>query len=280
MKKQDWGISVLIITLNEEGNMPECLAYLDWCDDVVVFDSFSTDRTEEIARQAGVRFHQRKFDDFASQRNAALVIEFKHPWVLMIDADEQTTPELVAEIKQTVTRANDDVDLFRMRRKDMFMGRWIKGASGYPTWFGRLIRVGKVAFHREVHEDCIPQGQERRLAEHLIHYPFSKGLKDWFDRHNRYSTVEAELRLREAQEQVKWRDILADDPAKQRRAYKYLAFMLPFRPLLMFVALFCVRFGMFEGRPGLMYCLFRATYEYMIDLKIKESKRQAKGLAL
>jgi len=280
MKKQNCGISVLIITLNEERNMPECLAYLDWCDDVVVFDSFSTDRTEEITRQAGVRFHQRKFDDFASQRNAALTVEFKHPWVIMLDADEQIPPELLAEMTRVTARASDDVDLFRMRRKDMFMGRWIKGASGYPTWFGRLIRVGKVTFQREVHEDCVPEGQEKRLKEHLIHYPFSKGLNDWFARHNRYSTVEAELRLREAQEQVSWLDIFSDDPARRRKAYKHCAFMLPFRPLLMFVALFCIRLGMFEGRPGLLYCLFRATYEYMIDLKVMELKRRAKGLAI
>jgi len=271
-------VAVLILTLNEEQNLPDCLDTLKWCDDIVVLDSGSSDRTEEIALGAGVRFCHHRFDDYASQRNAALDgVEFKYPWVFMVDADERVPPELAAEVLKATAEAEEDVDLFRMRRKDMFMGRWIKNSSGYPTWFGRLIRVGKVSFHREVHEDCVPQGREEHLVEHLIHYPFSKGLNDWFARHNHYSTVEAELRLRESQEPVKWRDVLSDDPARRRRAYKRCAFMLPFRPFLMFMALFCIRLGMFEGKPGLVYCLFRAIYEYMIDLKIKEFERRTKG---
>ncbi|OQW88556.1 MAG: glycosyl transferase family 2, partial [Thiotrichaceae bacterium IS1] len=93
-------VSVLILTLNEESNLPGCLESVKWCDDVVVLDSYSQDRTEEIAKQAGVSFIQRQFDNYASQRNYGLhEIKYKYPWVLMVDADEMVSTELAMEIQ-------------------------------------------------------------------------------------------------------------------------------------------------------------------------------------
>jgi len=117
-------ISVLILTLNEEINLPECLDSCSWCDDIVVFDSFSSDRTREIAAAGSARFIQRRFDNYATQRNAALTeVQYKHPWVLMVDADERTPDDLVLEMQQAVANADTDTVLFRMRRKDYFLSR-------------------------------------------------------------------------------------------------------------------------------------------------------------
>ena len=91
-------ISCLILTLNEEQNLPRCLESLRWCDDIVVLDSFSTDRTVEIARAAGARVVQRKFDNGRDHRAAALKLQFKYPWVYIPDADEVTPAELRDEM--------------------------------------------------------------------------------------------------------------------------------------------------------------------------------------
>jgi glycosyltransferase involved in cell wall biosynthesis len=126
-------ISVLILTLNEEINLPGCLASVKWCDDIVVYDSFSTDRTIEIAKAAGARVFQRSFDNYANQRNAALTqVEYKHSWLLMLDADEQATPELYGEIKNIAVCSQVSADLYRMRRKDIFFGKWLRYSSGIP----------------------------------------------------------------------------------------------------------------------------------------------------
>ena len=274
-------ISVLILTLNEGANLQACLESVSWCDDVVVFDSFSTDSTERIAGDSGARFVQRKFDDYASQRNAALdQVDYKHPWVFMLDADERFTPELAEEIADRLPETAGDVSLFRLRRKDMFMGRWIKRSSGYPTWFGRLMRLGRAQFQRKVHEDVHTQDREQFLSSHMLHHPFSKGLKCWLRRHNQYSTVEAGLRLQGKQSQLRLRDVFSREPATRRRAAKKLAYSLPLRPTLVFLYLYVCRLGIIDGRAGLRYCLLRSMYEYMIDLKIRELKRRAKNLPM
>lgn len=133
-------ISVLILTLNEETNLPVCLPSLSWCDDIVVLDSYSEDRTEDLTVAAGARFIQRTFDNYAAQRNYGLNdIEYKHRWLLMVDADESVPPEMVSEIQEHLQHGTNGTTIFRMRRKDHFLGKWIKHSSGYPTWFGRLI---------------------------------------------------------------------------------------------------------------------------------------------
>ena len=150
------GVSVLILTLNEEANLAECIDSCGWSDDIIVFDSMSEDRTLEIANTKGVRLVQRRFDNYAAQRNAALTtVQYKNPWVLMVDADERVSPELAAEIATTIAGVGAEVALFRIRRKDFFLGKWLRRSSGYPSWFGRLVRLGHVRVEREVNEEYI-----------------------------------------------------------------------------------------------------------------------------
>ena len=191
-------VSILILTLDEEVNIGTCLAAVRWSDDVVVFDSLSTDKTLEIAKSQGARVIQREFDNYAAQRNAALnEVEYKHAWILMIDADEQPDAKLTEEIRHLVTQEASETTLYRMRRKDHFFGRWIKRSSGYPTWFGRLFRVGTVTVEREINEEYHTSGKIGHLQGHLLHYPFNKGIAYWFRRHNRYSSMEATALIQE-----------------------------------------------------------------------------------
>src|ERR1700754_4013340 len=112
-------ISVLILTKNEQRDLPECLESVAWSDDVHVFDSYSTDETVAIAKAAGATVTQRVFDNYAAHKNAALTqLKFKYPWVFLLDADERPTPELSREMQQVVVAAGNDVSGFRMRRRD------------------------------------------------------------------------------------------------------------------------------------------------------------------
>ena len=272
-------VSVLILTLNEEINLPGCLESVAWSDDIVVFDSLSTDRTVEIAEEFGAKVIQRKFDNYANQRNAALNdVKYKHPWILMVDADERPTPELVKEIHKVLNSGDRNITLYRTRRKDMFLGKWLKRSSGYPTWFGRLFKKGTVRVVREINEEYHTDGEIGHLQEHLVHYAFNKGIAFWLERHNRYSTMEAETLVEEVQGNLRLGDLFSSDPTVRRKFLKQLAFRMPFRPFLVFCYLYFARMGFLDGIPGLTYCRLRAIYEYMIDLKVKELRKREKDL--
>jgi glycosyltransferase involved in cell wall biosynthesis len=275
-------ISVVILTLNEEVNLAECLESCAWCDDIVVFDSFSDDRTREIATGKAVRFLQRRFDNYAAQRNAALTeVRFKHPWVLMVDADERTPPDLVAEMTLAVANADSETVMFRMRRKDFFLGRWLRRSSGYPTWFGRLVRLGRVRVEREVNEEYIADGRVAHLQSHLLHHPFNRGVAYWYERHNRYSSMEAIAKVESRALPLSFKPLFGADPIDRRRVLKQIAYRLPLRPMIWFLYLYVFRLGFLDGRAGLAFSRMRASYEMIIDLKVMEiehaRKQRARG---
>lgn len=273
-------ISTLILTLNEEVNIGDCLDSLSWCDDVVVLDSGSTDQTVELAIRRGARVVTRPFDNYANQRNFGHSgIEYRNEWILMLDADERVPDDLAREMRQAVTGAAEEVALFQMRRRDWLLGRWIRRSSGYPTWFGRLARRGRVRVERPINEEYHADGAVRSLAGHLDHYPFNKGFAEWIAKHNRYSTLEAQL-FEQRTAQPPTGSVFARDPVLRRKVIKDRVYRMPGRPLLMFLALYLLRGGILEGRAGLTFCLLRAWYEFMIDLKRRELRRRAARLPL
>jgi glycosyltransferase involved in cell wall biosynthesis len=273
------GVSILILTLNEEINIAECIDSCAWSNDIVVFDSMSTDRTAEIAAAKGARVLERAFDNYAAQRNAALTtVEYKNPWVLMVDADERVPPDLAAEIARSMASVDSDVAMFRMRRKDFFLGKWLKRSSGYPTWFGRLVRIGHVRVEREYNEEYLADGRVELLRTHLEHFPFNRGIAYWLERHNRYSSMEAALISKIRGEPLAAAALFSSDPAERRRTLKQIAYRLPFRPLMVFLYLYVLRLGFLDGRAGFYFSSMRATYEIFIDLKAFEIKRRERGL--
>lgn len=273
-------VSVLILTLNEAVNLPECLETLQWCDDIVVLDSGSQDSTQQIASARGVRLYERVFDDYASQRNYGLhEIPYKYAWVLMVDADERWPVHVAEEICLTLERSRD-TSLYFFLRKDMFMGRWLRRSSGYPTWFGRLVKPADVVVERAINEEYHTKGKVGYMEQHFIHYPFNKGMAYWFERHNRYSSMEAEALVQETLGDMPWRSLFSSAPTKRRRALKQLAYRLPGRPWLVFLYLYVWRMGFLDGMPGLMFSRMRKMYEAMIDLKVKELRQRGKGLSL
>jgi len=199
-------------------------------------------------------------------------------WVLMVDADEKVTPELRNEIEAVLSKEKSEITLYRIRRKDMFMGKWLHRSSGYPTWFGRLFKVGHVWVEREINEEYHTDGKVGFLKEHLLHYPFNKGFHAWFKKHNHYSTMEAKLIVENEPAAINWRDIFSNSPIIKRKAIKSFVYRLPGRPFLMFLALYIIRGGFLDGRAGLTFCLLRSFYEFMINCKVKEIRRRQQGL--
>lgn len=274
-------VSVLILTLDEEINLPACLESIRWCDDVVVFDSFSSDRTVEIAQEFGARVIQRKFDNWSAHQNWAVQnIDFKHPWVYYTDADERVPADLAREIQEVVSDPNRQEVAYRLRFKNMFMGKWNKHSSLYPTWVLRLFRPDKIRWERLCNPVPVVDGLEGKLNSHFEHYSFNKGLSDWFRKHNQYSQQEAQELIKTVEKGVDWKRLFSLDAAQRRIGLKQLAFHLPFRPFAVFCYLYFVRLGFLDGMAGLTYCRLRAIYETMIDLKVIELRRREKGLSI
>lgn len=272
-------ISVLILTLNEERNLARCLDAVRWSDDVVVFDSGSTDATLDIARDAGARIVARRFDNERLHRTASLDVGFRYPWVFNPDADEVPEPDLVREMQDVVRDERRRQVAYRVRFKNIFMKRWLRYSSLYPTWIMRLFRPEAISFERNINLRYVVNGEKKRLGGHLRHYSFENDLHAWIEKHNRYSTAEAQeaIRLFASGQGVRWRDLLCRDPVARRRAIKELSFRLPFRGGLRFFYSYFIRLGFLDGYPGYLYCRMLAMYEFMIALKLQEYRSAHPG---
>lgn len=252
--------SVLILTLNEERDLPRCLASLGGCDDIVVLDSGSTDRTAEIARAAGARVFTRPFDNFAGQRNhAQREIPFRHPWVFHLDADEQLTPELIAECRTHAART--DLDGMLAAPKMLWENRWIPRCTDFPAWQARYVRAPQFRFIEVGHgQREAPEMRLARLEASYLHDLSSGGETEWLEKHRRYARAEASAHLTSTGT-VKFSDLFAGERLRRRRALKHFSYALPCRPALRFVYQYLLRRGFLDGRPGLRYCRLLARYE-------------------
>jgi len=160
-------LAAIVLTHDEEKHLPGCLASAEWADEVIVFDSFSADRTIEIAHSAGARVIQRQFDNYAGQRDAALQCTSAE-WVLFVDADERVTSELAQEVREVLARPEAG---WWVPRYNYIFGRLTRHAGWYPDYQLRLLRRAKASYDpaRPVHELVRLDGQAGYLKEHFIH---------------------------------------------------------------------------------------------------------------
>jgi len=270
--------SILILTKNEEVNIEACLKCFDFTDDVVVFDSYSTDRTLEIARQfPNVRIIQRKFDTWSSHSNWAMRnIDFKYPWVYYSDADERVGEALRDEILEKINDASQPYSAFILRYRNMFMGSWIRRGGLYPVWIMRLFRPERIRYEdREVNAHPVVDGEVGELKNEFIHYSFNKGLVPWFEKHNSYSQMESHEAVRvlgSSSFSEHFRHAFSGDKLVRRRAIKNLSFYPPWRGFVRFLYMFVLRLGFLDGRAGFHYASMISMYEYWIELKVKEHR--------
>jgi len=187
-------LAVVVLTLNEEANIEACLESLTWADRRVVFDSFSTDRTVDLARLAGAEVIQHPFENYAQQRNAALEW-VEADWIFFVDADERATPELAAEVRAVTSGDRAEVAWWVPRHNYIF-GRLTLGGGWYPDYQLRLVRRGRARWERPVHEIAVVDGPEGYLTHPLIHYNY-EDLADFIARQKRYTDFDARILLEE-----------------------------------------------------------------------------------
>ncbi|MDD3180137.1 MAG: glycosyltransferase family 2 protein [Opitutaceae bacterium] len=268
--------SVLILTLNEEHNLPRCLASVRKCDDVVVLDSGSTDRTVTLAGEADARVFSRPFDTFAGQRNhAQRHIPFRHPWVFHLDADEQMTPELAAECRAAAVRT--DVDGFYVAPKMMFLNRWVPHCTDFPAWQARFVHAPEFEFIDFGHgQREAPTMRMGRLTANYLHDILAQGESAWLNKHRGYAIREART-CGQASVPLAWRRLFAADPLERRRTLKQLSYQLPFRPALRFVYQYILRRGFLDGEAGFRYCQLLARYESFVAQELRRLRLASSG---
>lgn len=272
-------VSIFIQTLNEEDNLPGLLESVAWADDVVVLDSLSTDRTREISEASGARWFERAYDGRGNHQNWAMEnIKFKYQWVFYLDADERMTPELRKEIDLIVeqwdsgqrSKENNDPVAYYCGRKNIFRGQWLKHAMP-PGNIMRFFQPKTIRFARDANPIPTVDGEIGYLKEHFMHYNFSKGIREWIERHNRYSSYESVETMRAlADNPVQVGNLFSSDRNTRRLELKNISFRMPMRPMLKFLYMYVLGMGFLDGQAGWTYCKLQAMYEYMIVLKVRE----------
>jgi glycosyltransferase involved in cell wall biosynthesis len=266
-------ISVLILTKNEELDLPGCLQSLSWCDDIYVLDSGSTDNTVAIAQQYGAKIEYHAFESFGKQRNYALeTCDCRYDWILFLDADEIATSSFVTAIKQAIIESeNTNTAGFYCCWKMMLENRWLKHCDNYPKWQFRLLKKDKATFTDFGHgqKEGVVLGEIGYIKEPYLHYGFSKGWSHWIERHNRYSTLEA---IDRSQKIIPLKQIFSKNKSARNVALKSWLTKLPGWPFFRFIQAYILNLGFLEGKPGFIYCVNMAYYEFLIKIKIRELK--------
>lgn len=267
--------SIFILTHNEELDIAACIESASLSDDVIVVDSFSSDRTLPIAQSyPHVRTVQHAFESHGKQRTWMLrQIPTKHDWAYILEADERMTPALFAECE--VAAASGEHVGYYVAERVMFMNRWIKRSTQYPRYQLRLLDKQQVWFDDYGHtEREVLAGSHSFLQETYPHYTCGKGFSRWLEKHNRYSTDEARETVRQLSEgKVRWRTILTGkSEVERRRALKDLSLRIPGRPIVRFFYMYFFLGGVLDGRAGLTWCVLQSFYEYLILLKVWEMR--------
>lgn len=272
-------IAGVVLTLNEENDLARSLKSLQWCDELLVLDSGSTDSTHQIAVNYGARFYTHTQEPpflITDQRNWALEeCGLTSDWVLFLDADEEIGPLLRDEIRSQISKKNT-FNAYELTPRYWFLGRWLKRTQGYPNWHPRLLRRGTTRFTGGVWESFIPQDNTSRLLIPYEHYGFSKGLDDWIDRHQRYSSWDA-LQIFQYRLEHNSSTYTSTRFASPR---KLMAVLWPLRPLFRFIQKYLVNLGFLEGWQGLLYCLLITIYDFFVVIKYIQLSRKKAGLPL
>ena len=283
-------LSVLIPVKNEAANLRDCISGVSFAEEIVVVDSASTDGTQTIAEEAGARVVQFVWNGkLPRKKNWALEnIPWQHEWVLIVDADERITPELEREIRVAIR--SHDVDGFYLNRRFWFLGGWINHCGYFPSWNLRLFRhhLGRYeqietnnraqSGDNEVHEHVLLDGRSKYLSAPMEHYAFPD-IATFIEKHNRYSTWEAEAReqLSQGTTTKTLRATAFGTVTERKRWIKKLSMSLPCRPSLRFLFHYIWKQGFRDGYRGWVLCRLLAWYEWLIVLKEREIRGHARG---
>lgn len=247
-------LSCTIICYDEEDGIRAALESVKWCDEIVVVDSFSTDRTVDICREYTDRIYQRPWPGFVEQKAFALE-QTRYPWVLNLDADERVSPELRREIEDVLRRP--DADGYFVPRLVYYLGRWWRRGGWYPDYRLRLFRRDKVVWGGiDPHEKVILHGQSRRLHGPLLHYTY-RDVADHLATINGFSGVAARELLLRGREPA-WSDLVL-------------------RPLWRFFRFYVLHQGFTQGLAGLFVAQSAAFYVFARYAKLWEAVEALRG---
>lgn len=242
-------ITAVVLTKNEEKNLPECLRRLSWVKEIIVVDDFSSDKSREIGQKFGAKVYKKRLVDFCSQRNWALE-KVKTKWVLMIDSDERVTPEFRKEVERAIKK--DEYDGFKFPRKNIIFGKWIKHTGWYPDWQLHLFKKDKGRYEGKVHEQVVVEGKVGELTTPLLHYNYHS-ISQYLGKMDRYTNLGAEI-LKEKGYKFQYQDLLIK-PAEE------------------FFRRFFAEEGWKDGIHGLALSLLQAFSEVVKYLKIWEYQK-------
>jgi len=266
------GLTVIILTYNEEPNIPYALEnVVGWAEDVFVLDSYSNDKTVEICEEKGAKVFFNKFEDFYKQRHHALTeLPIKTEWVFFLDADEYIFDDTKSEISEKIK--SDKFDAYHMKRRFYWMGKWIKRGY-YPTWLLRLGRTKCVEWDkRPINEHMIcTTGKIGILDGDFVDHN-RKGLTEWIAKHNDYSTREAWELINKDVEKY---NFFGGQYERKRWLRKNIWAKMPpvIRPFFYFCYRYFFRLGFLDGKEAFLYHFIHAyIYRTLIDFKYLEIK--------
>ena len=251
--QQPCKLSVYVIAYNDEPNIRACLESVRWADELIVVDSFSTDKTGTISREFTDKVYQVEFNGFGPLRNQALSY-CSHEWIFSLDTDERMTPELRDEIRALLERG-PEADAYFVPRKNYFLGRWIRHCGWYPDYRQpQLFRKSRFRYRRElVHESFDCDGRVGYLSHAAIQYPF-RDLDHYIAKQDRYS------------------DLMAQRLVEQGR--RFASHQLVTHPFGSFAKMYLLRRGFLDGMPGLILSGLYGYYTFMKYAKFWELTKE------
>ena len=276
-------VSVIIPVRNEAANLPRCMESVAGMGEVYVLDSQSTDDTVAIAQAYGAKVVQFHYSGgWPKKRQWAMdTLSFMHDWILLLDADEVLTSELVAEIRNAIQ--NPDVDGYSIRLQMHFLGRVLRHCDA-GFWKLSLFRKGRGRYECrlkeqdasmadiEIHEHVVVDGATRHLRHPVIHHNVDS-LSRYIAKHNEYSNWEARVLLQPAGSEELDADLFGTQ-AQRRRWLKRKLYRLPGSPILLFLYRYFLRLGFLDRVPGLIYCSFQAVQMFHTKAKIYELRQR------
>lgn len=273
-------ISVIILTLNEEKNIENCLRSIKWSDEIFVVDSGSSDKTLDIAKKYTDKIYQHRFFNYSQQRNwAQNNLPIKNEWIFHLDADERPERNLAFELVKIVGLAGQ-ADGLMVARKTYFRGRWIKRGGHFPVYHLRIFKKEKGYCENRLYDQhFIVKGKTEKTKNGIINI-IDPALKQWKGKHQRWAYLEASEIISKKKREVKMN--LRGNPIEKRNWFRYkIYYILPLfiRPFLYFFYRYVIRLGFLDSRQGLIFHFWQGLWfrlkvdKEIFKLKINQRKK-------
>ena len=269
-------ITLIILTYNEELHIQRCLESVNnLAERIIIVDSFSTDKTCEIAQQFGAEVIQRKFVNQAEQFQWALEnTNISTEWVFRLDADEYILPELYQEIKEKLNHLPQEITGINLKRRLYFQSSWIKHGGFYPLRLLRIWRNGAAVMEQKMMDEhtVLMHGKSIDFDHDFVDENLSSLVK-WTEKHNNYSTREAIMRL---DAQYHFLEQNQQNLHKSNKQF-YLKIPLFLRAFVYFCYRYFIKFGFLDGKNGLIWHFLQGFwYQFLVDAKIFQIEYLAK----